>query len=79
MKTNLLLLAIIFSFSAFAQPWLQSELTTNNLNQLSLSDHQEAFEAYWSGKDIQNGYYTENGVQKKAYGWKQYKRWENFW
>jgi photosystem II stability/assembly factor-like uncharacterized protein len=46
---------------------------------LSLSEHQSAFNQYWQDKNVVNGYYTENGVQKKAYGWKQYKRWENYW
>jgi PKD repeat protein len=40
---------------------------------------QQQFNDYWNPKNVVNGYYEENGVQKKAYGWKQFKRWEWYW
>ena len=40
---------------------------------------QQQFNDYWDPKNVVNGYYEENGVQKKAYGWKQFKRWEWYW
>ncbi len=40
---------------------------------------QKEFNDYWAPYHVKNGYYTENGVQKKAPGWKQFKRWEYYW
>ncbi|MCH8902697.1 MAG: T9SS type A sorting domain-containing protein [Bacteroidetes bacterium] len=40
---------------------------------------QAAFNDYWKGKNVQGGKYLENGEEKKAYGWKQFKRWEWYW
>ncbi|RKE03409.1 VPS10 domain-containing protein [Marinifilum flexuosum] len=43
----------------------------------TLKDYQEAFNTYWKPYNVNGkGYYYENGVKKKAYGWKQFKRWE---
>ncbi|MDQ2180612.1 GEVED domain-containing protein, partial [Marinifilum sp. D714] len=43
----------------------------------TLKDHQKAFNKYWEPFNVNGkGYYYENGVKKKAYGWKQFKRWE---
>lgn len=42
-------------------------------------DIQKDFNTYWSDYDLKSGYYYENGVKKKAAGWKQFKRWEWFW
>ena len=76
-RNILSIIAIALAISSFAQPWLQNR--SNNLNELSLREHQQAFEDFWAGKDVQNGKYIENGIEKKAYGWKQFKRWENYW
>ncbi len=79
MKFRLLLLALSISLFSFSQAWL-SQLPSNKLkNELTLSDYQSAFYTYWSGKNVVDGKYLENGVWKKAYGWKQFKRWENYW
>ncbi|PLW93357.1 MAG: hypothetical protein C0591_14795, partial [Marinilabiliales bacterium] len=41
---------------------------------------QREFNEYWAPYNVDNnGYYVENGVKKKAGGWKQFKRWEWFW
>ncbi len=45
----------------------------------TLFDIQKSFNDYWAPFNVKNGYYTENGVQKKAPGWKQFKRWEYYW
>ena len=29
--------------------------------------------------NVENGYFTEDGVKRKASGWKQFKRWEWHW
>ncbi|MCK5764420.1 MAG: hypothetical protein KAH26_00490, partial [Bacteroidales bacterium] len=41
---------------------------------------QREFNEYWAPYNVDNnGYYVENGVRKKAGGWKQFRRWEWFW
>lgn len=40
---------------------------------------QKSFNDYWDDKNIVDGYYDLNGEKIKAYGWKQFKRWEWFW
>ncbi len=40
---------------------------------------QKEFNDYWAPYHVKNGYYIENGIKKKAPGWKQFKRWEYYW
>ena len=41
---------------------------------------QREFNEYWAPYNVDNsGYYVEDGVRKKAGGWKQFKRWEWYW
>ncbi len=40
---------------------------------------QKEFNDYWTPKNVKGGYYLENGIRKKASGWKQFRRWEWFW
>ncbi len=42
-------------------------------------DIQKQFNEKWADKNVINGYYEEDGVKKKAPGWKQFKRWEWYW
>ena len=78
MKYKLILIIFLLSSSLFAQPWMNS-LKDKKSNNITFFDYQNAFNNYWKGKKVINGYYTENGTQQKAYGWKQFKRWEYFW
>ncbi len=43
---------------------------------MTFYDYQKAFYSYWDKYNVVKGYYFENGVKKKARGWKQFKRWE---
>lgn len=66
---KLLLIALSFSFISFLglsqnQGWEQKMLESN----ANFFDIQEQFEAEWKNKSYQKGK-----------GWKQFKRWENFW
>ena len=67
-----LLLSSILS----AQPWLKNLPPQTSRQELSFFDYQKAFEDYWAPFHLEKGYYTENGIKKKARGWKQFKRWE---
>ncbi len=58
-----------------AQPWMDLLKKSNSKKELTLSDYKKAFDTYWEPYNVQNGYYYENGVKKKAYGWKQFMRW----
>ena len=66
LKTTLLSLlgAIVICFSSFAQQW-ETEMLKPNANFYQI---QTAFNLDWQGKDY-----------VKGSGYKQYKRWENFW
>ena len=54
------------------------QIVTSNPEQ-SFFEIQQEFNDYWGSKDVEGGYYMENGVRKKASGWKQFKRWEWYW
>ncbi len=45
----------------------------------SFFEIQKEFNNYWAPYHVTDGYYTENGIKKKASGWKQFKRWEYYW
>jgi len=71
---------VIFSLNTIsAQPWFENDPNDRTDKHKTLTEYQELFNNYWAGKDIELGYYYENGEKKKAYGWKQFKRWENYW
>ncbi len=75
-KHTLLLFCLLTIFvSTQAQPWLNLLPKEKNKQQLTLKDHKQAFDAYWSHYNVKKGYYYKNGVKKKAYGWKQFMRW----
>ena len=57
-----------------AQPWQKN--LPDNKSTYTYNDYQTAFDTYWAPYNVQNGKYIENGITKKAYGWKQFKRWE---
>jgi len=70
---------IIINFS-FSQPWLELLPQDKSSSEITFYDYQNAFNEYWSEYQIDNGWYIDNNGQKqKAYGWKQFKRWEYFW
>lgn len=58
-----------------AQEW------TNNIKNENPTfyDIQNAFNDYWEPFNVKNGKYKLNGEEHKAYGWKQFKRWEWYW
>jgi PKD repeat protein len=67
MKNTLLsALATLTIATAVAQPWV----SPNAKSYTKLSQHQADFNNYWKGKPIPT---------KKGSGYKQFKRWENFW
>jgi PKD repeat protein len=68
MKNILLSATIAISLvtSAVAQPWV----SPNAKSYTKLSQHQADFNNYWKGKPMPT---------KKGSGYKQFKRWENFW
>jgi hypothetical protein len=68
----------LFLFS-FGQEW-HKYLPEIDKTELTLYDYQDAFNKYWRKFDVINGRYTdETGKILKAYGWKQFKRWEHYW
>ena len=69
------IILVLFVLGAKGQHWsslLQNETPT-------FFEIQDAFNEYWKPYNLVDGKYTENGIEKKAYGWKQFKRWEWYW
>lgn len=84
MNKSLLLIItflILVSFALHAQNSINIQNTISQSNtEQSFFDIRNDFNSFWDSKNVQNnGYYIENGVEKKAYGWKQFKRWEWYW
>ena len=76
----LMLVVSTFLTTTFAQEWknyLPKDKIENGT--LTLFDYQKAFNQYWDAYDVVDGYYMLNGDKQKAYGWKQFRRWEWFW
>jgi len=73
---------VVFSFisTLSAQEW-KDYLTEDKVENgtLSLWDYQKAFNQYWDAYDVVDGYYLLDGEKQKAFGWKQFRRWEWFW
>jgi len=69
---------ILASVFLYSQPWLKYIPKTKK-NNPSFFDEQKAFYKYWSKYEVKNGFYVdETGTKKKAYGYKQFKRYEWF-
>jgi len=79
MRLFITLFLIFFLNSIYSQAWNDIEPGQSRNSNRSFHDFQESFEKHWEGKEIENGYYFENGKKEKAYGWKQFRRWEHFW
>lgn len=79
-KTIVTLFILFLSFTGFSQQW-KSYLPQDKIENgtITLKDYQKAFNQYWEPYDVVNGYYMLNGEKHKAFGWKQFKRWEWYW
>ncbi|MEI7492236.1 MAG: T9SS type A sorting domain-containing protein [Bacteroidota bacterium] len=75
-KIFLLSVFVVFTSMLYPQAWLKNLPGNKSKGQLTFYDYRSAFNEYWAPFNVDNGVYTENGVQKKAVGWKQFKRWE---
>ena len=60
----------------FSQPWLKNLPPDKSKAELNFYDYRKAFNEYWAPFNVDKGVYYENGLKKKAIGWKQFKRWE---
>lgn len=71
----------LFLLSLQSQNWTKKlpQNKIDHVEELTFFEIQKAFNDYWEPFNVKNGYYTENGVEKKATGWKQFKRWEWYW
>lgn len=69
-----LTLSLAATFAQPAAPVLQKSDTHTYFS------IQKAFYDHWAPYNVSDdGYYVVNGVRHKAGGWKQFKRWENYW
>jgi hypothetical protein len=69
---------ILISGMSFSQAWMQSLPKTKAESELTFFDYQQAFRTWCLEKGIdKEGYFINSyGERQKAYGWKQFKRWE---
>lgn len=74
--TAIIFTAFCFVNIGFSQPWLKKLPSGKSQEELTFFDYKKAFEQYWEPFMVEKGFYFENGVNKKAAGWKQFKRWE---
>ena len=75
-KVSLISLLLFLASSLFSQVWLANLPQGKTKAELTFFDYRNAFYSYWAPYKVDTGYYVENGVKKKAAGWKQFKRWE---
>ena len=79
-KIILLIISILMITVVDAQPWTKNLPAEKSSSSYTFFDYQKAFYTYWEPFNVKRGVYIdENGVEKKAAGWKQFKRWEYFW
>jgi photosystem II stability/assembly factor-like uncharacterized protein len=77
-KIYCLLLSMLFTSMLFSQTWMRNIPQSKTKGELTFFDYKNAFDQYWAPFNVEKGYYYENGVKKKAAGWKQFKRWEYY-
>jgi parallel beta-helix repeat protein len=75
-----LVIAFLFiGIVGFSQQW-KKNLPDKKDGNYTLYEYQKAFNDYWAPYKIEEGkYIDENGVKRKAIGYKQFKRWEQYW
>jgi hypothetical protein len=76
MKFYFSIVTIFIVFQVQSQNWLENLPQNKSNSTFTFFDYQNAFNSYWAPFNVVNGYYFENGVKKKAIGWKNFKRWE---
>ncbi|MFA6923818.1 MAG: T9SS type A sorting domain-containing protein [Bacteroidales bacterium] len=77
-KLYFLLVLMSPTLMLFSQTWLKNLPQKKFKGELTFFDYKNAFNKYWTPFNVEKGYYYENGVKKKAEGWKQFKRWEYY-
>jgi hypothetical protein len=75
-KICFILIGVFFTSFLFSQNWMKNIPQGKPKSELTFYDYKNAFNSYWEPYQVDKGYYFENGVKKKAIGWKQFKRWE---
>ena len=80
-KITLLLSILVIASVVFSQQWHEKLPQKKSQNSdYTFYEIQKAFNDYWDPLNVQNGYYkNDEGVDVKAPGWKQFKRWEWYW
>jgi len=69
---------IVFAEEGYSQQ-SQPVLLKQSNSKSKLTDLQKAFNNRWDDYNVKNGYYYEDGEEKKAPNWKVFKRWEWYW
>ncbi len=78
-KIILVFVGVLILISGSAQEWKRL-LPEKQKKDLTFFEYQKAFNTYWENKNVKKGKYdNESGITEKAYGWNQFRRWENYW
>ena len=72
------ILLFVLASPLFSQPWITNLPQGKSKGQLTFTDYTNAFGQYWAPYHVDRGFYNLNGIQTKATGWKQFKRWEYY-
>lgn len=84
-KSLLAILPVVFLFmlvqigQSQVLPASQLPDSTSGTRVKTFFEIQKEFNDYWGPKQVKDGYYIENGIKRKAAGWKLFKRWEWYW
>jgi photosystem II stability/assembly factor-like uncharacterized protein len=77
-KIYIVFLILFFTSKLYSQAWIINLPQNKAKTELNLFDYKNAFETYWTPFNVSGGMYKANGIDNKAIGWKQFKRWEYF-
>lgn len=75
-KSTLFFILMMICGQLISQPWTSKLPEGRNRSSITFPEYRKAFYDYWASYNVERGFYVENGVKKRATGWKQFKRWE---
>ena len=78
-RITLIIIGLFLMISVNAQEW-KILLPDKKRNDITFFEYQKAFNTFWGNKNVKNGtFINKSGINEKAYGWNQFRRWENYW
>ncbi len=79
-KYILVTIVSLITIESYAQAWLSKLPQNKSVDSLNFYDYKKAFNDYWEPYNVEGGWFIDNvGNRRKASGWKQFKRQEEYW